>query len=118
MRITPLFIAATLAGCTTLQLEQPPAELEHIHMAVKSRITYQKYAKKDWRYIAPDTTGRGNCAVYAYTVFMDAAKAWMHPEIKLCRLPDGTGHAYTRVGDWVSDNRFKRLIPASQQDCK
>lgn len=118
MRTLHLILAAAVAGCTTLQLEQPPAELEHIHMAVKSRITYQNYAKKDWRYIPEGTTGQGNCAVYAYTVFMDAAKAGLQPEIKLCRLPDGTGHAYTRVGEWASDNRFKRLIPMHQQDCK
>lgn len=115
MKTTLLLAAASLAACSTLQ---PPAQLETLHMAAKQRITYENYAKKDWRYIQPNENGRGNCAVFAFTTFIDAAKAGMEPELKLCRLPDGTGHAYTRVGDWDSDVRFKRLIPSSQQDCR
>lgn len=115
MKIPLILAALSLTACSTMQ---PPAQLEAIHMAAKNRITYENYAKKDWRYIPPTEHAAGNCAVFAFTTFIDASKAGMVPEIKLCSLPDGTGHAFTRVGEWDSDVRFRRLIPSSQQDCR
>lgn len=115
MKINLMLAALCLTACST---SQPPAKLEQIHMSAKSRITYDNYAKKDWRYIPENEKGSGNCAVFAFTTFIDAANAGMNPEIKLCRLPDGTGHAFTRAQGWDSDVRFKRLIPSNQQDCQ
>lgn len=116
MKTTTLALAAalTLTACAS----QPPQGLEAIHMAAKARITYENYAARDFRYIPQNETAAGNCAVFAMTVLVDANMAGFDPKMHVCSLPDGTGHAYTRVGDWDSDVRFKRLIPASQQDCR
>lgn len=119
--LIPLTLAACLlTGCASMPeaFLQPPAKLVDIHRAAKGRITYQNYAKKDWRYIQPDTTGAGNCAVFAFTVMVDAVKAGYSPQIKLCRLPDGTGHAYTAVDGWALDVRRKTPIRMNEQDCK
>lgn len=115
MKTLLLIAAASLAACSTMQ---PPRELETLHSAAKNRIEYQNYAKKYWRYVAPDEKASGNCAVHAMTVLIDANKAGYDPRLILCRLSDGTGHAFTRINGWDSDVRFKHLIPSSQQDCR
>jgi len=108
-----------LTGCASLtSMQSAPPELEAIHQATRARITYQNYAKKDWRYIPKDQKASGNCAVYTLTNFTDAAKAGYSPQIRLCRTSRGVAHAYTQVGDWALDNRFRWVIPMSQQDCK
>lgn len=112
---------AAIAACLALaacSLQQPPRAFEAAHVAAKNRITYQNYAARDWRYIPPTETGQGNCAVFAFTVWVDANKAGLtEPTIHLCRLPSGIGHAYTRSQGWDSDVRYKTLIPSAQNDC-
>lgn len=110
-----------LAACTSMptMFEQPPEKLVHIHRAAKARITYQEYFKRDWRYIAPGTTGTGNCAVFAMTVWVDSLAAGYKPDpIHVCLTPNGRGHAYTSVNGWALDNRFKYPIPLAEEDCK
>lgn len=102
-----------LAGCA-----HAPAELERIHQEVGERITYVNYAKKDWRIIENGTTGTGNCAVFAITYKWELLKIGYSPEVVLCELADGTGHAYTKVDGFVLDNRYNWVIPAEQQECK
>lgn len=116
MKLPYIAACGLLSACAALN--QPPPELERIHTAAKARITYQNYAAKDYRYIAPDQTGEGNCATFAFTVMLDANRAGLDPHMHLCTLPSGVGHAYTRVGGWDSDVRYRHLIPAAQNDCK
>jgi len=110
LRLLPLLL---LAGCA-----HAPAELERIHQEVGERITYQHYAAKDFRWIRKGQTATGNCAVFATTYRMEAAVARYDAKVVTCRLPDGTGHAYTRVGEWVLDNRHGWVIPITEQECK
>lgn len=104
-----------LGGCSTMAA---PAPIEAIHQATMSRITYQNYAKKDWRYVAPGEKGAGNCAVYAMTNLIDLNNAGYNPRLVTCHTAKGVGHAYTQVDGWALDNRFKWVIPMSEQDCK
>lgn len=98
---------------------QPPAQLVDIHRAAKNRITYNRYFKRDWRYIPEGKQAEGNCAVFAFTVWLDAIKAGYTPEkIQICKLPNGEGHAYTRVQGWDLDVRYKYPIQSTEQDCK
>jgi len=108
-----LALLLTTGGCA-----HAPAELERIHREVGERIEYQHYAKKDWRIVPEGTEATGNCAVFAMTYKWEALRAGYKPDVVLCRLPDGTGHAYTRVGKWVLDNRYGWVIPITEQECK
>lgn len=98
---------------------QPPAEYVQLQRDLKKRIVYENYAKKDWRYAPPGQTTVGNCAVFAYTALTELAKMNKAAYIKLCRLPDGTGHAYTYTKDgYAFDVRFKEVSIVETIDCK
>ena len=108
-----LVAALLLVGCASA-----PAKLEAIKQEVDSRITYKHYVKQDFRWVRKGQKAIGNCAVFTATYRMEAALAWYDAEVVVCQLPSGEGHTYAKVGDFALDNRYKWVIPMSQQECK
>ncbi len=113
--------------------EEPPADLQAIHAAVKERVWQRRnvnfgpqgsaggtrfYTHRDFTYVPKDESRWGNCSTHAKTAQKDFEDAGYPAVIKVCKLPDGTTHAWAKVGPWASDQRFESLIPITREaDC-
>lgn len=93
----------------------PPPAIEAIHRDVTSRITYQHYAKTDFREITGK--GQGNCSVIAYNMFLEAKREGYAPIIHTCLTPGYEGHQYTEVNGWALTIRLNKVIPMAQVNC-
>jgi len=97
----------------------PPEDLQRIQDDLKQRFTYKDYTKKDYIGAKPGVPFTGNCAVYAATarnaLALDHTK-YGTPQIIPYIMPDGRGHAVTRIGDWVFDNRNRFVVHANQHE--
>lgn len=75
------FAVVFLGGCAS-PLDQAKWDVDH-------RLTYQNYAKNDFR-----VADKGNCAVYAATYQAEALSKGIQGAIKTCLLYNGSGHAF------------------------
>lgn len=110
-----LLLAALVAtGCASV-----PRDIAKVDRDLLSRFTYKHYAKRDWRYIQPGTKGSGNCAVFAFSAWVDLAEAGRKPTIVECSLiTTGERHAYTAVDGWALDIRRRGPIPVAGVGCR
>lgn len=109
-----LIACAMLAGCASV-----PPDVERISDGVHQRVAYKHYAKRDYTYIRPGTQGSGNCAVFAYTAWVDAVSAGHEAKVSECLLTTGEAHAFTVVdGQWVIDVRHKKPVPVGWNGCQ
>lgn len=114
MRTSVALAGLLLCACAG----QAPAELTAIKDAVDARITYEGYAKHDYRYIPSGTEASGNCAVFAATYMVDAAKVGHHGVVKTCVLKSGGGHAFYETTDgFVLDVRQKFVGTRADVGC-
>lgn len=97
---------------------QPDPRIVEIFRSVKQRVPYKAYAKYDYRYVPKDKVEAGNCALFAYTAWIDLENAGFQPDMVSCTIKaTGQRHVYVRVNGWVLDTRFKDLVRADKIDC-
>jgi hypothetical protein len=93
--------------------------LQAVKDGVDSGIEYAKYPARDYRYIPEGRHGSGNCAVFAATYMVDAARAGYSGQIRTCMLKDGQGHAFYVTGDGhVLDVRQRGVGTLADVGCR
>jgi predicted transglutaminase-like cysteine proteinase len=86
-----------------------------VNIEVNHRIEYRHYAGRDYRYVRDQ--GQGNCATYAFTKWVELAKAGVPAKIQECVLKTGGGHAFLVVEDRVLDNQYDYLLSLDEVGC-
>ncbi len=115
MRLLPLVL---LAGCA-----HAPAELEMAKRNVDAKITYKNEVNRyKPNLLLKGEKAQGDCWLYAYNYYMAsvgyASKNMVEAKVIGCYTPAGEYHTYTRVGEWVLDNRYKWVVHINEQECK
>jgi len=104
-------LIVVLSGCSA------HGELNAIKRSVDSRITYQYYKGKDWRYVGPLDEAKGNCAVFAYTYWRELINAGYNAHIGTCTVPNGDAHVFAVVDGMVLDTREQWVVKQGE-NCK
>lgn len=79
---------------------------------VNQRAVYSYYAKLDFRVLRAGD--KRNCSAIAFTKYVELTHLGILAEVVGCVLPDGTGHAYTKAGDWALGNRYEWPVPVAE----
>lgn len=97
---------------------QPDPVIVKIFREVKRRVPYKPYAKYDYRYVPKGEIEAGNCALFAYTAYIDLERAGYRPEMVSCSIKEtGQRHVYVRVNGWALDVRNNDIVRANTVDC-